>query len=152
MISWGAQAGLLGAGMESRQALQAQGAGAGTHACGRPACSNARAHSRPSAAPMLPARAPTCCPAHPGVVLLLAGTMMLSQRIASGPRAAGMAASTSRRTLSVRAQAGADDKFAGYKPTVAAFFPGQGAQTVGMAKVRREGAGTGGERAWWAVG
>lgn len=32
----------------------------------------------------------------------------------------------------------ADDKFAGYKPTVAFFFPGQGAQTVGMAQVRHE--------------
>ena len=29
----------------------------------------------------------------------------------------------------------ADDKFAGYEPKTAFFFPGQGAQTVGMAKV-----------------
>ena len=28
-----------------------------------------------------------------------------------------------------------DTKFADYKPHVAFFFPGQGAQTVGMAKV-----------------
>jgi hypothetical protein len=33
-------------------------------------------------------------------------------------------------------QASADDKFADYKPTTAFFFPGQGAQSVGMAKVR----------------
>jgi hypothetical protein len=32
-------------------------------------------------------------------------------------------------------QASADDKFADYKPTTAFFFPGQGAQSVGMAKV-----------------
>ncbi len=32
-------------------------------------------------------------------------------------------------------QATADDKFADYKPTTAFFFPGQGAQSVGMAKV-----------------
>lgn len=31
-------------------------------------------------------------------------------------------------------QASADDKFADYKPTTAFFFPGQGAQSVGMAK------------------
>lgn len=29
----------------------------------------------------------------------------------------------------------ADDKFADYQPTTAFLFPGQGAQTVGMAKV-----------------
>lgn len=33
-------------------------------------------------------------------------------------------------------QASADDKFADYKPTTAFFFPGQGAQSVGMAKVQ----------------
>ena len=33
-----------------------------------------------------------------------------------------------------RVQATADDKFADYKPRVAFLFPGQGAQTVGMAK------------------
>lgn len=33
-------------------------------------------------------------------------------------------------------QASADDKFADYKPTTAFFFPGQGAQSVGMAKAR----------------
>jgi hypothetical protein len=32
-------------------------------------------------------------------------------------------------------QASADAKFADYKPTTAFFFPGQGAQSVGMAKV-----------------
>ncbi|PNH05242.1 Malonyl-CoA-acyl carrier protein transacylase, mitochondrial [Tetrabaena socialis] len=37
-----------------------------------------------------------------------------------------------RKALSVRAVA--DDAFAAYKPTVAALFPGQGAQSVGMAK------------------
>uniref|UniRef100_A0A7S0WU69 Malonyl-CoA:ACP transacylase (MAT) domain-containing protein n=1 Tax=Chlamydomonas leiostraca TaxID=1034604 RepID=A0A7S0WU69_9CHLO len=56
--------------------------------------------------------------------------MMLSQRLASAPRAA--ASTRGRRALAVRASA--DDKFAAYKPTVAAFFPGQGAQSVGMAK------------------
>jgi hypothetical protein len=35
-------------------------------------------------------------------------------------------------------QASADDKFANYKPTTAFFFPGQGAQSVGMAKVRAQ--------------
>jgi hypothetical protein len=30
----------------------------------------------------------------------------------------------------------ADDKFEDYEPRTAFFFPGQGAQTVGMAKVR----------------
>lgn len=35
----------------------------------------------------------------------------------------------------VLVQAAADDKFAEYKPTTAFFFPGQGAQSVGMAKV-----------------
>lgn len=47
-----------------------------------------------------------------------------------------------RKALAVRAQSAsvatqapaADTKFADYKPTVAAFFPGQGAQAVGMAK------------------
>jgi [acyl-carrier-protein] S-malonyltransferase len=29
-----------------------------------------------------------------------------------------------------------DDRFADYKPTTAFLFPGQGAQTVGMAGVR----------------
>jgi acyl transferase domain-containing protein len=36
----------------------------------------------------------------------------------------------------VTTQASADDKFADYKPTTAFFFPGQGAQSVGMAKVQ----------------
>jgi acyl transferase domain-containing protein len=34
-------------------------------------------------------------------------------------------------------QAAADAKFADYKPTTAFLFPGQGAQSVGMAKVRQ---------------
>eukprot|EP00955_Chlamydomonas_euryale_P065380 359219-Chlamydomonas_euryale.AAC.17 len=38
------------------------------------------------------------------------------------------------RVASVQVRAGDDNKFDGFKPTVAAFFPGQGAQTVGMAK------------------
>lgn len=38
-------------------------------------------------------------------------------------------------TTPVLPQASADDKFADYKPTTAFFFPGQGAQSVGMAKV-----------------
>ncbi len=38
------------------------------------------------------------------------------------------------RALRLAVSASADSKFDGYKPTVAAFFPGQGAQTVGMAK------------------
>eukprot|EP00882_Tetradesmus_deserticola_P000246 GHRQ01000273.1.p1 GENE.GHRQ01000273.1~~GHRQ01000273.1.p1 ORF type:complete len:350 (+),score=185.49 GHRQ01000273.1:91-1140(+) len=38
------------------------------------------------------------------------------------------------RRLALRAQASADAKFADYKPTTAFFFPGQGAQSVGMAK------------------
>ncbi|GMH38114.1 hypothetical protein BSKO_05998 [Bryopsis sp. KO-2023] len=46
-----------------------------------------------------------------------------------------MSAPSNRRVGSVtRAEAVADDKFAGYKPTTAFFFPGQGAQSVGMAK------------------
>eukprot|EP00775_Hariotina_reticulata_P006040 gene6040-6278_t len=39
-----------------------------------------------------------------------------------------------RRAVSVRVKASADDKFADCKPTTAFFFPGQGAQSVGMAK------------------
>uniref|UniRef100_A0A383VE93 Malonyl-CoA:ACP transacylase (MAT) domain-containing protein n=1 Tax=Tetradesmus obliquus TaxID=3088 RepID=A0A383VE93_TETOB len=39
-----------------------------------------------------------------------------------------------RRLATLRAQASADAKFADYKPTTAFFFPGQGAQSVGMAK------------------
>eukprot|EP00878_Enallax_costatus_P005660 GHUV01005936.1.p1 GENE.GHUV01005936.1~~GHUV01005936.1.p1 ORF type:complete len:315 (+),score=113.34 GHUV01005936.1:41-985(+) len=38
------------------------------------------------------------------------------------------------RLLTVRVKAAADDRFADYKPTTAFFFPGQGAQSVGMAK------------------
>lgn len=38
------------------------------------------------------------------------------------------AVAAGRRGL--RVQASADDKFADYKATTAAFFPGQGAQTV----------------------
>lgn len=38
------------------------------------------------------------------------------------------------RGVSVRASSG-DDKFAEYKPETAFFFPGQGAQSVGMGKV-----------------
>lgn len=40
----------------------------------------------------------------------------------------------SAATVAASAPAQADTKFADYKPTVAAFFPGQGAQSVGMAK------------------
>ncbi|KAF6264942.1 acyl transferase/acyl hydrolase/lysophospholipase [Scenedesmus sp. NREL 46B-D3] len=39
-----------------------------------------------------------------------------------------------RKLATLRAQASADAKFADYKPTTAFFFPGQGAQSVGMAK------------------
>jgi [acyl-carrier-protein] S-malonyltransferase len=38
----------------------------------------------------------------------------------------------SHRAFAVRAAN--DDAFVDYKPTIAAFFPGQGAQSVGMAK------------------
>eukprot|EP00198_Chlamydomonas_reinhardtii_P000527 XP_001689862.1 malonyl-CoA:acyl-carrier-protein transacylase [Chlamydomonas reinhardtii] len=43
-----------------------------------------------------------------------------------------MVAVRGRRALAVRASG--DDAFANYKPTIAALFPGQGAQSVGMAK------------------
>lgn len=60
-----------------------------------------------------------------------------AQRCAMKGRAAAFKAAPAqrirgRRALSVRASS--DDAFANYKPTVAAFFPGQGAQSVGMAK------------------
>ena len=38
-------------------------------------------------------------------------------------------------TIEMLSQATADTKFADYAPKLAFFFPGQGAQTVGMAKV-----------------
>ena len=57
--------------------------------------------------------------------------MMLSKHINS-PALRARACAGRRATLVVRASA--DAKFDAYKPTVAAFFPGQGAQTVGMAK------------------
>lgn len=62
----------------------------------------------------------------------------------SGSRqaAAGMACIVrqSRRSAGITStcSAVADDKFAGYKPTIAALFPGQGAQSVGMAKEMAE--------------
>ncbi len=43
-------------------------------------------------------------------------------------------ASFSRSSRAVHVRASADAKFDGYTPHVAAFFPGQGAQSVGMAK------------------
>lgn len=54
--------------------------------------------------------------------------------------AAGMACiiRQSRHTAGITCSAVADDKFAGYKPTIAALFPGQGAQSVGMAKEMAE--------------
>ncbi|KAF5835064.1 acyl transferase/acyl hydrolase/lysophospholipase [Dunaliella salina] len=55
-----------------------------------------------------------------------------SQRVslAAGPLATSKGSSRGV----VRVHASADTDFASYKPNVAAFFPGQGAQTVGMAK------------------
>uniref|UniRef100_A0A6S8KQM9 Malonyl-CoA:ACP transacylase (MAT) domain-containing protein n=1 Tax=Dunaliella tertiolecta TaxID=3047 RepID=A0A6S8KQM9_DUNTE len=53
-----------------------------------------------------------------------------SSRVAAGP----LATSKGSRRGVVRVHASADTDFASYKPNVAAFFPGQGAQTVGMAK------------------
>ncbi|KAG2422740.1 hypothetical protein HXX76_015826 [Chlamydomonas incerta] len=62
--------------------------------------------------------------------------MLNAQRVALKGRAfqpcAPMAAVRGRRALAVRASG--DDAFANYKPTIAAMFPGQGAQSVGMAK------------------
>ena len=40
------------------------------------------------------------------------------------------------RAADVAVNNGADERFSDYKPTKAFLFPGQGAQTVGMAKVR----------------
>ncbi len=51
----------------------------------------------------------------------------------AGKSAAPIRAQPSRARC-VAIAASADSKFDGYKPTIAAFFPGQGAQTVGMAK------------------
>lgn len=63
-------------------------------------------------------------------------TMLNAQRVALKGRAfqpcAPMVAVRGRRALAVRASG--DDAFANYKPTIAALFPGQGAQSVGMAK------------------
>jgi [acyl-carrier-protein] S-malonyltransferase len=42
--------------------------------------------------------------------------------------------SNSRCTVRVCASAGADSKFDGFTPKLAVFFPGQGAQNVGMAR------------------
>eukprot|EP00798_Chlamydomonas_sp_ICE-L_P016179 gene16179-22339_t len=69
------------------------------------------------------------------VVLLVAGSTgkMLLSRTMNRAMAPASRPSVARR-YAVRVAAGADDAFASYKPTVAAFFPGQGAQTVGMAK------------------
>ena len=58
--------------------------------------------------------------------------MAYAQRFGACGRVASVGASSRRLAVSVRA--GADDKFDGFKPSVAAFFPGQGAQSVGMAK------------------
>lgn len=41
---------------------------------------------------------------------------------------------SARGRMALVIRAAGDDAFATYKPTVAAFFPGQGAQSVGMAK------------------
>lgn len=54
-----------------------------------------------------------------------------------GTRASGVSSIRRGRCANQRRLAvckAADDKFASYKPTTAVFFPGQGAQTVGMAK------------------
>ncbi|KXZ48432.1 hypothetical protein GPECTOR_28g842 [Gonium pectorale] len=56
----------------------------------------------------------------------------LKGRAAAFQPCAPALAGRGRRALAVRAAA--DDAFASYKPTVAALFPGQGAQSVGMAK------------------
>eukprot|EP00199_Chlamydomonas_sp_CCMP681_P001930 CAMPEP_0119106276 /NCGR_PEP_ID=MMETSP1180-20130426/4006_1 /TAXON_ID=3052 ORGANISM="Chlamydomonas cf sp, Strain CCMP681" /NCGR_SAMPLE_ID=MMETSP1180 /ASSEMBLY_ACC=CAM_ASM_000741 /LENGTH=352 /DNA_ID=CAMNT_0007091577 /DNA_START=44 /DNA_END=1105 /DNA_ORIENTATION=- len=65
--------------------------------------------------------------------------MMLSQRLANSPCAAAVRGSrramiTRVQAVSAPTQAVEDAKFTDYKPTVAALFPGQGAQSVGMAK------------------
>ena len=57
--------------------------------------------------------------------------MSYAKRCASTGRVAS--AGTARR-LAVTVRASADNKFDGFKPSIAAFFPGQGAQSVGMAK------------------
>ena len=57
-----------------------------------------------------------------------------AQRCAQTGRISGRVARCSARKLSVVVRASGDDKFDGYKPQIAAFFPGQGAQSVGMAK------------------
>lgn len=67
-------------------------------------------------------------------MLALAGPKMLNatKRVSAlqGRTAAFKPAVVSRRAL--RVQASADDKFANYKATTAAFFPGQGAQAVSI--------------------
>ena len=59
--------------------------------------------------------------------------MMYAQRCT---RTCGGARAVSRsaRSVTVTVRASADAKFDAYKPHIAAFFPGQGAQSVGMAK------------------
>ncbi|KAG1678897.1 hypothetical protein FOA52_003565 [Chlamydomonas sp. UWO 241] len=56
----------------------------------------------------------------------------------AAPRHVGASRGSSRLPV-VRVRAASDDAFANFTPTVAAFFPGQGAQTVGMAKELCEG-------------
>ncbi|KAG2493848.1 hypothetical protein HYH03_008064 [Edaphochlamys debaryana] len=56
----------------------------------------------------------------------------LGARVAASQPVVPVLSVRGRRSLAVRASA--DDAFANYKPTIAALFPGQGAQSVGMAK------------------
>lgn len=64
---------------------------------------------------------------------LSVSTVAMMQARAAAPM---RMAARGRRSVSV--QANADAKFADYQPKVAFFFPGQGAQTVGMAKEAAE--------------
>ena len=59
--------------------------------------------------------------------------MSYAQRCVNTGRACSASVGSSRR-FAVTVRASADSKFDGFKPSVAAFFPGQGAQSVGMAK------------------
>ncbi|GLI66627.1 hypothetical protein VaNZ11_010553, partial [Volvox africanus] len=66
------------------------------------------------------------------MALLSAQRCALKGRVTAFKPCAPVISGCSRKALAVRAAS--DDAFAAYKPTVAALFPGQGAQSVGMAK------------------
>eukprot|EP00803_Ostreobium_quekettii_P007539 evm.model.scf_110EXC.7 EVM.evm.TU.scf_110EXC.7 scf_110EXC:131757-139228(+) len=73
----------------------------------------------------------------PSMVVSNPGAACLARyaRLSKAPGCFGKRSlATAREAAASADQATTDDKFANYKPTTAFFFPGQGAQSVGMAK------------------